>query len=235
MDRGEDRQGPGAAGEPHWERRAAARVVQGARDRLLARSRKFVDKATELVARDGVDGLTVRTVLCETGLSRRAFYQRFAGKDDLLVAVFEEAMRRAAERFRAGFEEERIRDPLDRLRYVVTQMIAGAFSEATEGGGGLSPAMSREHLRLAESRPPELRQALAPTIDLMAETISAGMERGIVRPGDSRELALLVHNLVSSTIHSALLGDPRPSDVEHTTGVVWEFCRRALEVRRGED
>ena len=232
-----DRSGALEAGleaESHWERRAAERVVRGARDRLLARSRRFVEKATELVARDGVDGLTVRTVLEETGLSRRAFYQRFAGKDDLLVAVFEEAMRRAAERFRAGFVEGGIEDPLDRLHYVVTRMVSGAFTEATESGGGLSPAMSREHLRLAESRPVELRQALAPTMDLMTEQIVAAMESGVVRRGDPHEFALLVHNLVSSTIHSTLLGEPHARDVQRTTDLVWEFCRRALVAREVE-
>ena len=212
----------------HWERRSAERVVDGARDRLLARSRQFVEKATEVVARDGVDGLTLRTILQETGLSRRAFYERFASKDDLLVAVFEEAMRSAAERFREEFDALRIHDPLDRLRFIVTRMIEGAASQRTESGGGLSPAMSREHLRLAESRPDELRQAVAPTTSLMAEQIGAAMESGQVRAADPQELAVLVHNLVSSTIHSALLGGTQEYEVERTVDVVWEFCRRAL-------
>jgi len=212
----------------HWEKRSAERVVDGARDRLLARSRQFVETATEVVARDGVDGLTLRAILQETGLSRRAFYDRFASKDDLLVAVFEETMRSAAERFRREFEMRSIEDPLDRLHFIVTRMIAGAASEATESGGGLSPAMSREHLRLAESRPDELREAVAPTTELMAEQIAAAMKAGQVREADAQELAVLVHNLVSSTIHSALLGSVREYDVDRTTEAVWEFCRRAL-------
>ncbi len=217
-----------ALGSSHWEQRSAERVVDGARDRLLARSRQFVEKATEVVARDGVDGLTLRTILHETGLSRRAFYERFASKDDLLVAVFEETMRSAAERFRHEFDERKMADPLARLHFIVRRMIAGAASQRTESGGGLSPAMSREHLRLAQSRPDELRQAVAPTTQLMAEQILAAMELGHVRRADANELAVLVHNLVSSTIHSALLGSAKEYDVERTTEVVWEFCRRAI-------
>lgn len=217
----------------HWEQRSAERVVDGARDRLLARSRQFVEKAAEVVARDGVDGLTLRAILEETGLSRRAFYERFAGKDDLLVAVFEETMRSAAQRFRALFEEREVSDPVDRLRLVVSEMISGAARSRTASGGGLSPAMSREHLRLAESRPDELRQAVAPTVDLMAEQIEAAMAAGRIGPGDPAELAVLVHNLVSSTIHSALLGEPgREYDAARTTALVWEFCRRGLAERR---
>ncbi|MDG2303356.1 MAG: TetR/AcrR family transcriptional regulator [Candidatus Binatia bacterium] len=212
----------------HWERRSAEHVVGGARDRLLARSRQFVEKATEVVARDGVDGLTLRTILHETGLSRRAFYERFASKDDLLVAVFEETMQSAAARFRAEFEEHGLDDPFDRLRFIVRGMIEGAERQRTESGGGLSPAMSREHLRLAESRPDELRQAVAPTTNLMADQIAAAMESGQARRADPQELAVLVHSLVSSTIHSALFGEAEEYETERTVRVVWEFCRRAL-------
>ena len=212
----------------HWERRSAARVVDASRDRLLARSRQFVEAATAVVARDGVDGLTLRTVLEETGLSRRAFYERFQSKDDLLVAVFEETMRSAAERFRALFDEREVQEPLERLQLIVGEMISGAAHSRTESGGGLSPAMSREHLRLAESRPDELRQAVAPTVELMAEQIAAAMAGGTVPPGDAHQLAVLVHNLVSSTIHSGLLGRDGGYDAEKTTSLVWEFCRRGL-------
>ncbi len=207
----------------HWEQRSADRVIDGTRDRLLARSRQLVDKAREVVARDGVDGLTVRTILNETGLSRRAFYERFAGKDDLLVAVFEETMRQAADSLREEFRARRIEDPLLRLRCVVVRMIEGAGL-----GGGLSAAMSREHLRLAESRPDELRQVVGPTTDLMAEEIAAAMDAGTVRPGDPAELAALVHGLVASTIHTRLLGTTAAYDGKRTAEVVWEFCRRAL-------
>lgn len=212
----------------HWEQRSAARVVDAARDRLLARSRQFVEKAAEVVARDGVDGLTLRTILEETGLSRRAFYERFASKDDLLVAVFEETMRGAAERFRADFEKRRITDPLDRLRHVVDGMISGAALGHDEAGRGLSSAMSREHLRLAESRPADLRQAIRPTVALMTEQIEAGMESGQIRRADAGELAVLVHNLVASTIHSALLDSEGEYDGARHAETVWEFCRRAL-------
>lgn len=212
----------------HWEQRSAARVVDASRNRLLARSRQFVEKATEVVARHGVDGLTVRTILEETGLSRRAFYERFASKDDLLVAVFEETMRAAAERFRDDFERQGISGPLDRLHHVVWSMISGASLDRSEAVRGLSSAMSREHLRLAESRPAELRHAIGPTLAVMAEQIEAGIEAGLIRPGEPEELAVLVHNLVASTIHSALLGSPDAYDGERTSEVVWDFCRRAL-------
>lgn len=214
--------------QPRWEQRSAERVVDSARDRLLARSRRFVEKATEVVARDGVDGLTLRAVLSETGLSRRAFYERFESKDDLLVAVFEETLRSAAETYRRQMDAKGLEAPLDRLRFLVEEMITVATREAADSDGGLPTAMSREHLRLAESRPDELRQALAPTTDLMAELIGDAMKSGAVRSGDSHELAVMVHTLVSSMIHSALFGGSSRPDAAHTAEAVWDFCRRAL-------
>jgi AcrR family transcriptional regulator len=90
-----------AEGEPaelpaHWEARATNRVSEARGEQVLERSRRIVAAASDILAEEGLEGLTIRTVLTRTGLSRRAFYERFADKDDLVVAVFEDTIRRAA-------------------------------------------------------------------------------------------------------------------------------------------
>src|ERR1700720_3797553 len=79
-----------------WEERSANRVFQTGRDQILERSRKLVDAGYELLEEQGLEGLTIRAVLKRTGLSRRAFYERFEGKDDLVLAVFEHTIIAAA-------------------------------------------------------------------------------------------------------------------------------------------
>ncbi len=206
-----------------WERRSADRVLEGSRERVLERSRRIVRAASELVAEQGFEAVTLRAVLERTGLSRRAFYDRFDGKDELLLAVFEETFRLAAEQLRERIASED--DPLERLRLLLDQMIRGAHAA---DGAKVSIAMSREHLRLADSQPRELRQALEPLTRLMAEQLAEGMERGQVRPADPYELAVMVHNLVSATVHTELLGSTGESNPEQTSATVWEFCRRAV-------
>jgi AcrR family transcriptional regulator len=205
-------------------------VLEAGEDRVLARSRRFVQAAEELVARDGFEGLTLRAVFERAGLSRRAFYERFEGKDDLILAVFEETLRSAAERFRAEIAD--LADPLERLRFIIEAMVLGAQSDATVRS---AVAMSREHLRLAEARPEDLQRALEPLTSLLEEQLALGMERGVVRPADPHELALLVHNLVTATLHASLLagGAARADRGGRSAAALWEFCLRAVRADPG--
>src|SRR5580658_7265774 len=82
-----------------WEQRSSHRVLEARRDQILERSRQIVDAAYELLEEEGLEGLTIRAVLSRTGLSRRAFYERFADKDDLVLAVFEHTIRMATSQY----------------------------------------------------------------------------------------------------------------------------------------
>ncbi|MFT4045160.1 MAG: helix-turn-helix domain-containing protein [Solimonas sp.] len=217
----------------HWEERSAQRVVEANRDQVLERSRRLVDAAYELLESEGLEGLTIRAVLTRTGLARRAFYERFAGKDDLVLAVFEQTIRMASHSF-AGLVEPVV-DPMERLRLIVRSIVLG--NDPSAAGAGASSnrrgaAMSREHLRLAESRPDELQAAVGPLIALLAAQLSAGMQAGTVRRAEPQRLATLLYNLVSTTVHTELLAHEtaRPDPVRRTqlADDIWEFCRRAI-------
>jgi AcrR family transcriptional regulator len=215
---------PGAVG---WEERSVSRVLRSGRERVLARSRRLVQAAGELIAEGGFEGLTLRALLDRTRLSRRAFYERFDGMDDLILAVFEQNMREGAATFRADLAA--IDDPLERLRTIVETMVLRARSDSAVR---LMVAMSREHLRLAEARPLDLERALEPLTAVIAEQLALGMERGVVRKADSLQLARLVHSLVATTIHASLLsraGEARPED---SAAALWEFCLRAVRADR---
>jgi AcrR family transcriptional regulator len=216
-----------------WEERSTNRVIEAHRDQILGRSRLIVDAAYDLLEEDGLEGLTIRAVLKKTGLSRRAFYERFADKDELVLAVFEQTIRLAARHYSEQSKE--LSDPLERLRLIVTCLVLGKSTlEAVgrEQSNRRGAAMSREHLRLAESRPNELQAALSPLTTLIAQQLSDGMEAGLVRNCVPQRLAALVYNLVSTTVHTELLAQEtaRPDPVRQTqlASDIWEFCRRAI-------
>jgi AcrR family transcriptional regulator len=192
---------------------------------VLARSRRFVRAAGQHLAEGGFEGLTVRSVLDRTRLSRRAFYERFDGMDDLILAVFEQTFREGATRIRAQVAE--IEDPIERLRLVIEAMVLGARSEASIR---YAVVLSREHLRLAEARPDDLQRALEPLTSVIAEQLAHGMEQGVVRQADAFQLATLVHSLVAATIHASLLSRASGAEArtEDSTAVLWEFCLRAV-------
>jgi len=216
-----------------WEERSANRVIEARREQILGRSRHIVEAAYELLEEEGLEGLTIRAVLKKTGLSRRAFYERFADKDELVLAVFEQTIRFAAAHYSELCRE--LSDPLGRLRLIVTCLVLGQSSlEAVDGeqSNRRGAAMSREHLRLAESRPNELQTALSPLMTLIARQLSDGMELGVVRHCAAERLAALVYNLVSTTVHSELLAQetaqPDPARRAELAADIWEFCRRAI-------
>jgi AcrR family transcriptional regulator len=165
----------------------------------------------------------VQAVRERTGLSLRAFYQRFAGKDDLLLAVFEETMRDAGATFAQAAAG--VADPVERLRVTVTGLFTRSLSDDVLKQ---SVPLSREHLRLAEARPEELRYALEPLTVLLADQLASAMEAGMVRRTDARRLAVLVLHLVSAQIHAVVLGTVGEGDAERSGGELWEFCWRAV-------
>lgn len=214
-----------------WDASSGQRVA-GAGPELLERSQRIVDAAYDLLEEDGLDGLTIRAVLRKTGLSRRAFYESFEGKDDLLVAVFEGAIRKAAQQLSAL--TRKMGDPMERLRWIIHVIVVGKDTAATNAHRGRrSAALSREHLRLAESRPGDLTAALQPLMTLLEQHLAEGMAMGVVRKDNPQRLASLLYNLVSTTVHRELLTqesvrDDRAARVQLANDV-WEFCRRALE------
>jgi AcrR family transcriptional regulator len=216
-----------------WAERPMQEVLDAGAPEVPGRSRQIIEAAYDLLAEEGLEGLTIRAVLEKTGLSRRAFYERFAGKDELMVAVFERTVRQAASHY--SEQAAALSDPLECLELIVTCIVLGKSSpEALDYGHSnrRGAAMSREHLRLADSRPQELQAALSPLITLIARQLSRGMEAGSVRRCAAERLATLVYNLVATTVHTELLAhETAPPDRARRVQLakdIWEFCRGAI-------
>lgn len=205
------------------------------------RTRRLIAAAHELLDEAGLEGLTIRAVLARTGLARRAFYERFQGKDDLVLAVFDTTLRSAAREFRGMTADAA--GPAEALEGIVSGIVVGQAQVAGKtpaksmpvGGAHLrSAALSREHLRLAQQRPAELKAALEPLLDLIAGHIAAGMTEGVFRPADPQLQARLIYNLVSTTVHTLLLEEegraPDRAEREALAEAIWSFCLRAIRV-----
>jgi AcrR family transcriptional regulator len=214
-------------------RRDLDQTVFGPDESADARTRQIVQAAYDLLQQDGLEGLTIRAVLARTGLARRAFYERFGGKDDLVLAIFGHVIRLSAHYY--AEQVSHLADPVERLRLVVTSLALGTrsietFDEDRRNRHGA--AMSREHLRLAEARPAALQGALSPLLSLIARLLSEGMAAGNVRAASPERLATLIYNLVSTTIHAELLAqEDMIADRARRIALaddVWEFCLRAI-------
>jgi AcrR family transcriptional regulator len=205
---------------PAWEQRSLNRVGQQA----LQRSHKIIEAARELVAEGGLEAVTLRPLLEKSGLSRRAFYDRFEGMDDVFLALFEETMARGAEGLARRIAK--VEGAPAKIEALVRNMASAARNPSRHRIWLL--AMSSEHARLAEQRPAELQEAIRPMNELMARILAEGMEEGTIRRTDPDGLAETLHALVASEVHRNLYLDRR--------GKRWiddlcEFCLHGIRAR----
>ncbi|HUY22768.1 MAG TPA: TetR/AcrR family transcriptional regulator [Acidimicrobiales bacterium] len=183
---------------------------------------RLVEAARELVWDAEGPTFTVNQVVAGAGTSLKGFYRCFPGKDELLVALFEDDARRGAAALAAMVGGEP--DPVERLRLAVV----GLFRFITvDGRLPYAAALVREHLRLAESHPDQLRAVLEPFVDVFEGAVADAQARGRVRAGDARRDARTLFHLVVSHLHALIchqIDDPPTAVAED----LWAFCSAAL-------
>jgi hypothetical protein len=113
-------------------------------------------------------------------------------------------------------------DPAARVRaYVV-----GVFDLLTHPGAlGYASVLVREHRRLSEERPDELRRALAPMLGVLEAEIVAATAAGSCGSRDPARDADLVFTLVLEGISDVTLGRAAPLE---EAAYLWEFCWAGL-------
>lgn len=213
-----------------WRGRALERSLEPARARSVARLERFIEAARDLANETGSAAFTVAQVTARAGLSLKSFYRCFAGKDDLLVALIEEDSRIGAALL-TDLVDRHI-DSSARVRaYVV-----GVFEMLTHPGAlGYAGMLVREHRRLSEERPDDLRAALAPMIAVLESEIAAleqattvDQAAALEQAEGSREPtrdAELVFALVLEGIHDVAIGRVEPLE---QAAYLWGFCWPAI-------
>src|SRR6201996_1124047 len=106
--------------EPTWRQRAVERSTRAAKLRAEKRVQRFLDAAQAIITDKGTTDFTVQEVVERSRQSLRSFYQHFDGKHELLLALFEDALRRASEQIRAAASVQT--DPLERVK-VAAQLL----------------------------------------------------------------------------------------------------------------
>jgi AcrR family transcriptional regulator len=157
----------------------------------------------------------------EAGQSLRTLYQYFASKEDLLLAVFEEAMITYATLIRAAIEE--MTNPLER--------VAGAMLAAMHmpdvSPPGVQRGLARLRLRLGEVEPELIGRAQAAVTTLMADVVQGAADDGSISVPDVESVTFVVLALNTSFITSEALGNDagvrRPDLVD-----VARFCLQGM-------
>ena len=206
-----------------WQRRVVGRSLRTATKRSIDRGAGLIQAAAVLLERANGEGLTVQDVADEAGQSLRTLYQYFESKDDLLLAVFEEAMHTYARLLRQAIAD--LDDPLERL----AGAIIAAARMPERSNAGFDRAMARLRLKLDDVEPSLIASARQPITTLFCELVAAAVEAGQVEPCDPEATAYMVVALNSAYIVSDTLGNDFGLRLPTVTAFT-SFCLHGLGV-----
>jgi AcrR family transcriptional regulator len=204
--------------EPAWKQRAVERSTRAAQLRAGQRVERFLDAAQSIITEKGSTDITVQEVVDRSGQSLRSFYQYFDGKHELLLALFEDALRRATDQIRAAAAGPPA--PLERLK-VAVQLL---FELSRPDPAAQRPLFTDFAPQLLLSHPAEVRVAHAPLLVLLTELMEQAEAAGQLRPAlTARRAAVLTMQTVMFAAQSSGVPDDENAH-PITADEVWEFC-----------
>jgi len=206
-----------------WREMAVARSLDPARARAEERVQRFLDAAVELMMQnDTGKDFTVQDVVERSGQSLRSFYQYFAGKHELLLALFEESVRSTAEHLKQVVGD--VDDPLERLhRFAVEHYLLCRPTPRGRGAKKSSPtpaAMAEFGQRLLTEHPKEASRAFEPVVSLLVQLLDDAAAAGALRPGLSHRavagvaLQAIMFNAFAATISGTPIGPDGHDEAE---------------------
>ena len=204
--------------EPAWKQRAVERSTKAAKLRAEQRVERFLDAAQAIITKKGTTDFTVQEVVDRSGQSLRSFYQHFDGKHALLLALFENALRRASDQIRAAAAGQS--DPLSRLQVAVQLLFELSRPDPT----AQRPLFTDFAPQLLVSHPAETKVAHAPLLNLFTELMSDAAAAKQLRPGVNphRMAALTMQTVMFVAQSSAPPEDERAHPI--TADEAWDFC-----------
>ena len=212
--------------EPAWRRRAVSRSLHAARSRAEQRVQRFLDAAFELIDEKGTTDFTIQEVIDRSKQSLRGFYQYFDGKDELLLALFEDSVLESEADLRDVVDAES--DPTARLHTFAIRLhewCEPADTPRKRGKHNRRP-ISEFSVQLAVAHPERVKAALEPISRMLLELVEDAAEAGAIEVSDTRRAAALVQQAVMySWFGNRLIQDPRK---RITADETWEFCLHGL-------
>ena len=202
--------------------------MQRSRQRIADHVRQMLDAARSLIQTKG-DEFTTQELVAEAGVALQTFYRYFTSKDELLLAVFGDAMGDACERWVQVASE--LPDPLARLRYYITATLDSFYGDNEDAATTRFIVATR--WRLQRNFPTELAEAEKPFVELLRNEVNAAIEVGSLNPGVPEWDSWLLAELVRSVYHHYAFAVRSDAELDVVKDRLWHFCQGALG-RRAE-
>jgi AcrR family transcriptional regulator len=166
----------------------------------------LIDVATRLLDKGGVQGVTLREVGHQAGLSHNAPYKHFASKEALLAAVAARELTRQRDALAATIARKR--SPEAVLRAAIHQYVAWALDQ---------PARFKLVFGRWTIDSEELAVAADAAQSLIVGVVAEAQESGVVPRGDPVRLASLLRALAHGAADLASAGHLQPKGKGHAS------------------
>ena len=172
----------------------------------------LLEVAARIIAEEGADGLTMRTLSRQAGVSRAASYRHFPDKTALLCAVAAEGFQKLENRLKTAAKTQLENGALSRLEDMAMAYVDFAVSNPSY----YRLMFGREDLM--KSPTPELRASAQAAFRALQKVIREWQHQD---SGSINEKSLSLTNVLWSTVHglSMLLIDRQIQDGETVTGI----------------
>ncbi len=184
-----------------WRARVVGRSLGPAAVKAVRRGRTLITAAARLIQRSGGDDFTMQQLADEAGLSLGLVYQLFSGKDDLLVALVEEAqvvLARLIER-----QAEKWSNPLDKLGAA----LYFATDPRQHTDRHYNAALARYVIRVSLTAPGQLGRARRPVVEVITRLIDEAHQAGQLENCDPGLAAAAILLAYISYEQNVLLGN----------------------------
>jgi AcrR family transcriptional regulator len=220
--------------EPLWKQRAVERSTRAAKLRAEQRVQRFLDAAQVIITDKGSTDFTVQEVVDRSRQSLRSFYQHFDGKHELLLALFEDALRRATVQIAAAAASQG--DPVAALKSAVQLL----FELSRPEPAARRPLFADFAPQLLLTHPAEVARAHAPLLELLTGLTARAAAAGRLRPGtEPRRAAALTMQTVMFIAQASGGGGLADGGLDGTASgraayrpitanEIWDFCAHGV-------
>ncbi len=205
---------------------AVARSLDSARVRSEGRVQRFLDAGFELLAsaESGKD-FTVQEVVDRSGQSLRSFYQYFAGKHELLLALFDEAIRSTAERLEDHLAQEST--PIGRLHCFVVEYYRMCLPapKGRASKNNPTPVLAEFCHQLLTAHQEEASRAFVPLVALLEKTLTEAVESGAVQQRYAGEDVAggILATIMFNAAYASTISGTEPHDADRAAEEMWAF------------
>lgn len=186
------------------------------------RANRFMRSALSILGETGRTDFTVLEVVERSKTSLRSFYQHFATKDELLLALVDRIMTESTLRWR---DETGGLGADEALRVLLDRITAPAESTTQDS---INRGLTFYNDHLAETMPREYANVLSPVLALIKDIIGRGVTEGVFDPElDVDPTATLIMQSALGAMRLRVLGaelNGLPIESRH----IYRFCLRAL-------